>query len=129
MLGGHGLYREPPARHVAKATHPSTNAEGTLPAELHGHKPKRLVAWRHKCEFGAFVDVGRYCRKLGLGEDSTGEHGHELFQFECCKAAVEVNDGTDADQLRAGMLCEDRGEDVGDDIDAFLFGPSPDEDE
>ncbi|QBZ66478.1 hypothetical protein PoMZ_13457 [Pyricularia oryzae] len=126
MLRAGRLHRVPEARHLTQATDPGTHTQRTLPAELDRHQTKGLVARGDQGELGSREDVGRQRGELGLAEDAAGVFLHELLQLEGGELAVQVDDGTDGDQLGLGVLFQHAGEDVGDEVHALLQRPATD---
>ncbi|TLS22253.1 uncharacterized protein PpBr36_10072 [Pyricularia pennisetigena] len=126
MLGAGRLDRVPETGHLTQTTDPGADAEGALPAELDGHQAKGLVARRDQGELGTGEDVRRQRGELGLAEDAAGVLLHQLLQLERGELAVQVDDGTDGDELRLGVPLQHAGEDVGDQVHALLQRPAAD---
>jgi hypothetical protein len=120
--------RTDPSGHETETSQPGADTERTLAAELDGDETERLVARRDQRKVGAREDVGRQGGELGLGEDAVRVHLHEPGKLLGCEAAVEVDDGADADELEVRPLLEQARHDVGNQVDALLLGPAPDKD-
>lgn len=138
--------REPPSGHLTETTDAGTNTQGSLSSELDGNQTEGLISGGDQSELSTTEDVGRESSKLGLREDTSGVEFHELAQLQRGELAVEINNGTNGNQLNLGVGFEDRGEHISNKINleyvskvsepldrfmtyALLQRPTTDEDE
>ena len=129
MLSSRRLDREPPAGHETETTETRTDTEGTLTTELDSNETERLVTRRDQGKVGTGEQIRRQGSELGLGVDAVGVHLHETGELLGGETTVEINDGTDTDELDLGLLLEQGRHDVGDEVDTLLLGPTTDEHE
>ncbi|GKT65804.1 hypothetical protein ColTof3_13143 [Colletotrichum tofieldiae] len=128
--------RVPPSGHLAETTDAGTDTQSSLSAELDSDQTERLVSGGNQGKLGTAEDVRRESSEFGLGEHATGVEFHELGELESGEASVQINHGSDGNQLSLGVVVQDPGEDVSDKINLFarftyalLQRPTSDEDE
>ena len=129
MLRSRRLDGVPETGHLTETTHTGTDTERALAAELDRDETEGLVTGRDEGEFGTAEDVRREGGELGLAVDAARVLLHQLLELEGGELSVQIDDGSDADELRLGVLLQDGREDIGDEIDTFLQRPAADEDE
>jgi len=100
------LDREPPSRHETKTSKTSSDSERSLPSELDGDQSERLVSRRDQRKVGSREEVRRERGELGLREDLLRVHFHESGELLCGESSVEIDDGSDGDELDQLVLLE-----------------------
>jgi hypothetical protein len=75
------------------------------------------------------VDVRRQHGELRATEDTFRVLLHKLRELQRSELSVQVDDRADANELRLGVIFQDGGEDVCDEVDTLLLTPAADEDE
>jgi len=100
------LDREPPSRHETETSQTSSDSESSLPSELDSDQSERLVSRRDQGEVGSREEVRRERRELGLREDLLWVHFHEPGELLCGESTVEIDDGSDGDELDHLVLLE-----------------------
>ena len=95
-----------PTRHETETTKTGTNTKSTLPTELDSDETERLITRGDKREIGTTEQVRRESSELGLGVDTIRVQFHETRQFLSGESTVQINDGTDGDELDRRTLLE-----------------------
>lgn len=126
MLGLSRLDGKPPTGHLAQTSNARPYTKRTLSAELNGDKPERLVSRWHQGEFCPTEDVGRNRNKLWFRIYSPRVALHRLLEFKCSEFTVIVDGGSETDELHILVLVQDSREDIRDQINPLLQGPTAD---
>ena len=95
-----------PTGHQTKTTETRTNTESTLTTELDSDETERLITRRDKRKVSTTEQVRREGRELRLGEHAVGVHLHETGELLGGETTVEIDDGTDSDELDRRTLLE-----------------------
>ena len=95
-----------PTGHETETTETRTDTEGTLTTELDGDETERLIARRDKRKVSTAEQVRREGRELRFGEHAVGIHLHETGELLGGETTVEIDDGTDGDELDRRTLLE-----------------------
>lgn len=93
-----------PTRHQTETTETRTDTKGTLTTELDSDETERLITRRDESEVGTTEQVRRQGGELGLGVDTIGVHLHETAELLGSEPTVQVDDGTDSDELDGRTL-------------------------
>lgn len=95
-----------PTRHKTKTTETRTDTEGTLTTELDSDQTERLVTRRDQSEIGTAEQVRRKRSELGLRVHTVRVQLHQASKLLRSEPTVEINDGTDGNELNGGLLLE-----------------------
>lgn len=95
-----------PTRHQTETTKTTTNTEGTLTTELNRDQTERLITRGNQSEISTAEQVRRQGSELRLGVHPVGVHLHKTCELLSSEATVEINDGTDGDELDRRTLIE-----------------------
>jgi hypothetical protein len=95
-----------PTRHETKTTESRTDTKSTLTTELNSHETERFIMRRDQREVGSTEQVRRKSSELGLGEDAIREKFHEASQLRRGELSVEIDDGSDSNELDRWVLLE-----------------------
>ena len=95
-----------PTRHQTETTETGTDTESTLPTELDSDETERLITRGDKREIGTTEQVRRESSELGLGVDTIRVQFHETRQFLSSESTVQINNGSDTDELDRGAFLQ-----------------------
>ena len=93
-----------PTGHQTETTKTRTDTKGTLTTELDGDETERLVTRGDESEVGTTEQVGRQRSELRFRVDTIWVHFHETTELLSRETTVEIDDGTDGDELDGGTL-------------------------
>ena len=88
-----------PTRHETETTETRADTKSTLTTELDGDETERLVTRRDERKVRTAEQVRRERSKLGLRVHAVGVHLHETGELLGGETTVEIDDGTDGDEL------------------------------
>ena len=95
-----------PTRHQTETTETRTNTKSTLPTELDSDETEGLITRGDESEIGTTEQVRRESSELRLGVDTIRVQFHKTRQFLSGESTVQINDGTDSDELDRWSLVE-----------------------
>jgi hypothetical protein len=113
---------------LTETTDTSTNTQSTLTTELNGNLAEGLVTGWDKCELSTGEDERRESSEFRLGEYTTRVDLHHVVKLESGELSVEIDNGTNTDQLHIGTGLENGGHGIGNKIDTLLHRPATNKD-
>jgi hypothetical protein len=115
--------------HLSQPTDSRTDTKSTFPAELNSDKTEWLVSRRNKCEFRSSKDKWWKCSELRFRVNASRIFLHHNIKLQCRELTVQIDDGSDTNELNIFVLLENSGKAISDEIETLLVRPAPNEDE